>query len=202
MDPLYLPIIIWFICIGYIVLPSRRLLNGEGRRWMFRMISGSTVGHFIKYESRYTFFTEQFASLVIPFSDLDYTLCYYMKVFEHGIPSKDQPYDCDNQNRYATMAVGIIPFLVLCMQNITRARDKGRFWGTLEMWNLIKNLLVMQLCILSLLSKWAYALRIVWIVLAVICAYFTFWWDVRQEWLLFVPNARYKVSVRLTQVSP
>ena len=95
MDETFLPLIIWVVCIGYVLLPTKRLLNGEGRQWMFRMITGSTVGHFIKYESRYTFFTEQFTSLVIPWSDLDYTACYYYSVFRYGTHPKDQPEQCN-----------------------------------------------------------------------------------------------------------
>jgi hypothetical protein len=159
------------------------VLNGEGRRWMFRMVAGSTVGHFIKYESRFTFFTEQFASLVIPWRDLDYTVCYYYKVFRYGVPpltrQLEAPYDCDEQNMYAAMIVGVLPFAVLCMQLVTRGRDKGRFWGTMEMWNFFKNLIVMQLCIVSLVTHWVDWFQYLWIGLAILSAYITFWWDVR-----------------------
>lgn len=44
---------------------------------MYKMGWGATFGHFIKYESRYTFFTDQFVSMVTPLRDVDYTLCYY-----------------------------------------------------------------------------------------------------------------------------
>ena len=46
---------------------------------MFRMIKGAVVTHFVKYESRYTFFTEQLVSMVIPLGDLSYTVCYYIR---------------------------------------------------------------------------------------------------------------------------
>jgi hypothetical protein len=58
MNPAYLPLLVWIIGILYVFIPAKRSLNGEGRRWMFRMIFGSVIGHFIKYESRYTFVTE------------------------------------------------------------------------------------------------------------------------------------------------
>lgn len=77
MHEKYLPLIVWGLLIGYVLIPTKTLLNGQGRYWMYKMIGGSTVGYFHKYRSRYTFFTEQFTSLVIPFSDLGYTACYY-----------------------------------------------------------------------------------------------------------------------------
>jgi len=45
------------------------------------MFWGSFFGHFIKYESRYTFFSEQLISMIIPFMDLEYTFCYYYELF-------------------------------------------------------------------------------------------------------------------------
>lgn len=44
---------------------------------MYRMMYGAVIGHFIKYESRFTFFTDQFVSMVTPLRDMDYTVCYY-----------------------------------------------------------------------------------------------------------------------------
>lgn len=47
--------------------------------WMYKMFRGAIYHHFVKYESRYTFFTDQLVTLVIPIGDLSYTVCYYIK---------------------------------------------------------------------------------------------------------------------------
>lgn len=73
----YLPLLVWAVGIFYVFVPTKRALNGAGRRWMYRMIYGATIGHFFKYESRYTFFLDQFVSMVTPLRDVDYTICYY-----------------------------------------------------------------------------------------------------------------------------
>ena len=49
---------VWMILITYLLVPTTKVLNGEGRKWMFRIIKGSIFSHFRNYESRYTFFTE------------------------------------------------------------------------------------------------------------------------------------------------
>lgn len=76
-DPRYLPLISWVILAIYVLIPTRRYLNGQGRMWMYGMAWGSLFGHYGRSEARYIFFTDQFVSLVTPFKDLDYTVCYY-----------------------------------------------------------------------------------------------------------------------------
>ena len=51
--------------------------------------------------------------------------------------------------------------------------------GSLEMWNFLKNLTVMQLGIVARLAKHYEPLRYVWVGLAIVCIIITFWWDVR-----------------------
>lgn len=80
IDPRYIPLISWTILVLYIFVPTRKYFNPQGRRWMYKMIAGALWGHYIKYESRYTFFTDQFASMVTPMRDLDYTVCYYNRL--------------------------------------------------------------------------------------------------------------------------
>ena len=53
-----LPIILWGVFFIYIFTPTKTEWNGAGRRWMYRMLYGAWIGHFFKYESRYTFFLD------------------------------------------------------------------------------------------------------------------------------------------------
>ena len=57
IDLRYLPLIMWIIMGVYVFVPLRNF-NSQGRSWMYKMFRGALWGHFIKYESRYTFFTD------------------------------------------------------------------------------------------------------------------------------------------------
>jgi EXS family len=70
----------WVLGALYVFVPTRKYFNGQGRMWMYRTMWGALAGHFWKYESRFTFFTDQFVSMVTPFRDLDYTICYYYNI--------------------------------------------------------------------------------------------------------------------------
>lgn len=77
VDVRYMPLIIWLIMIIYVFYPTTKYFNPEGRNWMYRMFKGALWGHFVKYESRFTFFTDQFTSMITGMRDVDYTFCYY-----------------------------------------------------------------------------------------------------------------------------
>lgn len=61
----------------YVFFPFTTIMNGPGRVWMYKLLAGAIYGHFIKYESRFTFCLDQFISMATPLRDLDYTICYY-----------------------------------------------------------------------------------------------------------------------------
>ena len=143
---------------------------------MFKIVFGSILGHFIKYESRYTFVCEQFVSMVIPISDMGYSVNFYYQMLMNGI---EKTYDIHLQYRYVAMVAGSLPYLIMCMHSFTRSRGKRYFMGSLEMWNFLKNLTVMQLGIVARLAKHYEPLRYVWVGLAIVCIIITFWWDVR-----------------------
>jgi hypothetical protein len=76
----------------------------------------------------------------------------------------------------------------------TRARDKGKFWGTDEMWNFFKILLGMNVCYLAFLSNWYDQAFYVWIVAAAISTSWLYYWEITREWQLFQPNSRHRVT--------
>ena len=117
---------------------------------MYNMFRGALWGHFIRYESRFTFFTDQFASMVTPMRDLDYTVCYYHHLLSEG---KEHDGECDFRHRFTAAQASIIPYLLKCLQYLTRARDKGKFFGTDEMWNFCKTLTSMAVGILAYMTR-------------------------------------------------
>lgn len=81
--------------------------------------------------------------------------------------------------------VVIIPYSMKAIHYITRARDKGKFWHTDEMWNFFKTLLAVWVATLSYLAKKEFVFRIIWIPTATFCSLFQYWWDLKKDWLFF-----------------
>jgi uncharacterized protein involved in cysteine biosynthesis len=98
------------------------------------------------------------------------------------------------------MLPSVIPYSLKCIQYITRARDKGKFWNTDEMWNFFKTALAVQVGWLSFLAKQVPAARVVWIPVAICSSCWQYWWDLKKDWLFFEPNARHKVHELLNLV--
>lgn len=163
----YLPLVVWGVAALYVFFPSFKYFNGPGRLWMYRMMFGATIGHFIKYESRYTFFLDQFTSMAVPLRDLDYTICYYYVLSKTGAEHDTQ---CYYQQRLSAALVVIIPYSIKTIHYLTRARDKGKFWNTDEMWNFFKTMLATSVGVLSYLQRKNPVFRYAWIPAALLCS--------------------------------
>ncbi|CAD8170017.1 unnamed protein product [Paramecium pentaurelia] len=178
----YIPLVLWCLLLLYIFFPFTTILNGPGRVWLYKILAGAVYGHFIKYESRFTFCLDQFISMAIPLRDLDYTICYYKTIWQTGEIPDNQ---CFSSNRLTGALIAIIPFSMKTIHYLTRARDKGKFWHTDEMWNFFKTLLATWVAVLSFLANKHYLFRIIWIPFAAFCSLFQYWWDLKKDWLFF-----------------
>ena len=79
----------------------------------------------------------------------------------------------------------LIPQTMKLLIFITRARDKGKFWGTDEMRNFFKVFLAIQVNILSFMAKWYSIALWLWIPTAIISTGWLYYWEITSEWQLF-----------------
>jgi hypothetical protein len=120
--------------------------------------------------------------MVTPMRDLDYTLCYYHHFLETGLEHNGE---CDFRRRFTAAQASIIPYVLKCMQYVTRARDKGKFWGTDEMWNFFKTTTSMTVGILAYMTRLDSGFKYMWICVAAFCSCIEYWWDLKKDFLFF-----------------
>ena len=77
MGRIYYPLTIWILLLGYMLFPSRKKCNGQGRYYMLRYIWYIVFFFIYKCNFIIRFISDQFVSFVAIFKDIDYTFCFY-----------------------------------------------------------------------------------------------------------------------------
>ncbi|CAD8047111.1 unnamed protein product [Paramecium sonneborni] len=187
-----LPLLYWIIFLGYLLIPTIKKLNGQGRRWMYRMLKGALFTHFLCYDGRYTFVLDQFVSLFSPIRDLEYTICYYSIDLFNDNKEIINYKKCDQGQRIVGDICLIVVFSLKCLHCLTLAKKNGKFLNTLEMWNSLKNLLAVSVGVVGCLNKFDKTDAILWIILASTFTIFQQYWEIKYDWLLLQPNTKFK----------
>ncbi|CAD8044114.1 unnamed protein product [Paramecium primaurelia] len=187
-----LPLLFWIIFFGYLLIPTIKKFNGQGRRWMYRMLKGALFTHFISYDARYTFVLDQFVSLFSPIRDLEYTVCYYSIDLFNDNKEIIHYKECEQGQRIVADICLAVVFSLKCLHCLTLAKKNGKFFNTLEMWNFLKNLLAVSVGIVGCLNKFDKSDAILWIILACTFTIFQQYWEIKNDWLFLQPDSKYK----------
>lgn len=75
----YLGGIVWIMLIVYVIMPFK-IFNWKGRLYMWKLIGRSLIAAFTGVDFPVIWMTDQFISLVNPFKDFAYTICYYSQM--------------------------------------------------------------------------------------------------------------------------
>lgn len=81
--PSYGPLLIWVVVCVYFVVPTKKSLNGRGRRYFWRLMWTCLVSVFYPMTFPISWATDQFVSFVGPLRDVCYTVCFYWSYFVH-----------------------------------------------------------------------------------------------------------------------
>ena len=73
----YSPLFVWLLFFGYLFFPSKKYLNGRGRRYLWNLMIEVFCFACYKIDFRILWATDQLVSFVIPLQDLEFTACYY-----------------------------------------------------------------------------------------------------------------------------
>ncbi len=73
----YFPLIIWGIAFIYLLNPLP-IFNFEGRIFFFKQLLMAFLSPFFLVQFNVIWIIEQFVSMILPFSDITYTFCYYI----------------------------------------------------------------------------------------------------------------------------
>lgn len=108
----YFPLIIWGIAFVYLLNPFP-IFNFEGRIFFFKQLLMAFLSPFFLVQFNVIWIIDQFISMILPFSDITYTFCYYINV------NLDDPNStvCDSYLHTAEY-FGILIFLIRMIQSI------------------------------------------------------------------------------------
>ncbi|CAD8045800.1 unnamed protein product [Paramecium primaurelia] len=163
----YFPIIIWVSLLAIVAFPSKFIFNGQGRLWLYRNLWQSLNLKVI--EQRHFFIISQFTSLIIPFTDLTYTVCEYSKGIKNQEENDINQYDeCYFISRYFTLALVLIPYLILIFLNIFLT--KKQLNTNLFFLDFIRNIFSIALIIFATLSYQESSFFYYWLGIAIFIA--------------------------------
>ncbi|CAD8134637.1 unnamed protein product [Paramecium octaurelia] len=145
----YFPLVIWASLLATVAFPSKIFINGKGRMWLYRNLWQSLNPKLI--EQRHFFIISQFTSLIIPFTDLTYTICEYSKGINNQEENDNDQYDeCFFISRYFTLALVLFPYFILIIQIIFLTQKQS--YIKLYSIEFIRNILSIALIIFATLS--------------------------------------------------
>jgi hypothetical protein len=184
----YIPLISWVFFAFWLLCPLHNWVKYSGRTYLFKLIAESLVSPFSKVEFSHIFVIDQFISLVVPLTDLEYTICYYSKDALHSI-------DCTNKYRFSPIFIMMLPYFIRTLQSFRLAYDSGSFSHP-QLINAGKFLS----SIAVILANYAYkyygdGLIYVWVACAVISTLYSFLWDMMRDWGLMNQHA-YNIGLR------
>lgn len=129
--------------------------------------------------------TDQLISLITPFKDLAYTICYYQYLLNDSVESS---YKICNSNTKVevVLVVGAIAYSFRILQCIKQGYDKGTYFGTPEFFNTVKYAFSLTTLTLSYFWKAGHdTIFYAWIVFACMSTIYSYIWDVKIDWALF-----------------
>ncbi|CAK72448.1 unnamed protein product (macronuclear) [Paramecium tetraurelia] len=185
----YFPLIIWTSVFATVAFPSKFMINGQGRLWLYRNLWQCLNLKLI--EQRHYFIFSQFTSLIIPFTDLTYTVCEYSKGINNQEETDFNQYDeCFFISRYFTLALVLIPYLILMIQIIFLTQKQMN--GNLFIIEFIRNIFSIVLIIFATLSYQESDLFYYWLGMAIFIAFFNIISSIKKWSYLDVKERRKK----------
>ncbi|CAD8159348.1 unnamed protein product [Paramecium octaurelia] len=188
----YFPLIIWISLLATVAFPSKFVINGQGRLWFYRNLWQSVNLKLI--EQRHFFIFSQFTSLIIPFSDLAYTICEYSKGINNQEETDFNQYDeCFFISRYFTLALVLIPYFILMIQIIFLTQKKMN--ANLFVIEFIRNIFSIVLIIFATLSYQESSFFYYWLGMAIFIAFLNIVSSIKKWSYLDVKEKRKKKQI-------
>lgn len=185
----YLSGINWLLFCLYLFFPSRKIFNGKGRVYIFKLFWKTVFQSCLKVDFPMIFFINQFTSFVLALKDLEYTMCYYISVWLH--PENEYPQICLKDSFQVGFVFAFLPLFIRIIQCIRIAYDrKDRKQKKLDIINIFKFVTSGIVTILSLIvgklssqHKESYLyIFYLWIGVAGISTVYSYLWDIKMGW--------------------
>ena len=121
----YLDLFIWGAFILYLILPLP-ILNWRGRLFGWKMFLISVISPFIGVTFPVIWLTDQVVSLVTPFQDFAYTICYYTILDLYPANPEEYENPCSASTRVEIVfVVGAVAYSYRIIQCMRQGYDHG-----------------------------------------------------------------------------
>ncbi|CAD8134859.1 unnamed protein product [Paramecium pentaurelia] len=193
----YFPLIIWASLLAIVAFPSKFIINGKGRIWLYRNLLQSLNPKLI--EQRHFFIISQFTSLIIPFTDLTYTICEYSKGIKNQEENDDNiKNECFFISRYFTLALVLFPYFILIIQIIFLTQKQQNI--DLYIIEFIRNILSIALIVFATLSYQESNFFYYWLGMAIVIGILNIVFVFKKWSYLDIKVKRQKRSISYKQI--
>lgn len=181
----------WLFLIIYLFFPSKKIFNGKGRIYTFKIIAKILLRSWFEVVFPMIFVINQFASFVLAIKDFEYTCCFYVSIW---LDSQDLfPSNCLHDAYEIAFIMALLPRLYRVIQCLRKFYDgKDYKQRKLDLINAGKHSTSALVTILSSLvgklpsdEVYSSSLFYLWITAAAISKIWCYLWDVLISWSLF-----------------
>jgi len=124
----FLGLINWVVIL-IILLNPLPILYRKSRLFLAKLFLKVLLSPFIGVPFLISWTTDQFVSLVTPFEDLAYTICYYTKIDFSNPDFIGETNPCRSSTRIAVFVFACITFGYRISQCLRQGYDKRKFFG-------------------------------------------------------------------------
>ena len=171
----FTPLISYIIALIYIFTPYKKF-NYLGRIYLGKLFVETMASITTTSELRHTWLGDQMTSLVGPFRDIEYTVCYYT----HYYNTFEEKKRLCSSRRPIVILIGIYPYFIRFMQVIKTMWEKKIIFP--DILNSIKYILSMLVAISSYYSTTIEIFGKTYILIAFFSSCWSYCWDMKMDY--------------------
>ena len=180
----FTPLICYLFAMIYLFSPFD-VFNYLGRLYTWNLFIETMASITTHSELRHTWLGDQMTSLVGPFRDIEYTVCYYTHYYNTFEEKKRL---CSNR-RPIVILIGIYPYTIRFMQVIKTMWEKKIIFP--DILNAIKYILSILVAISSYYSKTVEFFNKTWLLIACFSSCWSYSWDMKMDYGLIQQGPNY-----------
>ena len=169
------PLISYIVACLYLFSPFKNF-NFLGRKYMWRLFVETMASITTTSELRHTWLGDQMTSLVGPFRDIEYTVCYYT----HYYNTFEEKKRLCSSRRPIVILIGIYPYMIRFLQVIKTMWEKNIIFP--DILNAIKYTLSILVAISSYYSTTIEFFGKTWLLIACFSSCWSYCWDMKMDY--------------------
>ena len=171
----FTPLISYIIALIYIFTPFKKF-NYQGRIYLGNLFVETMASITTTSELRHTWLGDQMTSLVGPFRDIEYSVCYYT----HYYNTFEEKKRLCSARRPIVILIGLYPYFIRFLQVIKTMWEKNIIFP--DILNAIKYILSMLVAISSYYSTTIDIFGKTYILIAFFSSCWSYCWDMKMDY--------------------